>query len=191
LILVDAGWGVAEAGVSSAATAGEGEGGCAEECCPEKEGLAVPACSGLPEEEQGCGQEAEEGCVVSVSCALGCAGDLGGFVQVDSGDGVDGGGGGLGGTAEGDARGEQRAGGVEAGSDGGAVEDDGSAEGVLRRDGEGVGGGDAGGDGGTGSGASIDREGEGAVGNSGACELEGGGGVGVGAVHREGSVAWA
>jgi len=66
LVLVDAGWGVAEAGISSAAAAGEGQGGCAEEGCPEEEGLAVLAGSGLPEEEQGCGQEAEEVSVVFV-----------------------------------------------------------------------------------------------------------------------------
>ena len=82
---------------------------------------------GSPEEEQDGGEQAEEwGGGSGVEVAVWVVG--GGR---DFGDGVDGGYGVLRGAVEGDAGGEERACGVLAGIDGGAVEDYGSAEDAL------------------------------------------------------------
>jgi len=96
----------------------------------------------------------------------------------------------LRGAVKGDARREQRAGGVGAGVDGGAVEDDCAAVTGLGSELEGVGGGLLAGDGEGGGGAAVDGEGEGAAKDAGAGEgdvqvLEAGVGVGGG----EGTVA--
>jgi hypothetical protein len=69
LILVGAGWGAAEVGVASVATAVEQEwGGCGEEEDGPEDGvgaglLGLVGLAGSPEEEQGGGEEAEEGAV--------------------------------------------------------------------------------------------------------------------------------
>src|ERR1700729_3020880 len=81
----------------------------------------------IPKEDRG-GEQAEEGSVEGAGVGVEC----GGVGGVDGSDGVDGGGGVLCSAVEGDARGEERAGGVLAGVDGRAVENYGAGVVVLR-----------------------------------------------------------
>jgi hypothetical protein len=90
LILIGAGWGGADVGVTSAAAAGgaeddEGEEESEEDCSGEVNFAGLLFAEGVPEEEEGCGEEAENGLVEAGVCVVG------GWVGVDGGDGVDGG----------------------------------------------------------------------------------------------------
>src|ERR1700761_951608 len=113
------------------------------------------AAESIPKEYRG--EQAEEASVEGA-----CVGVArGGVAGIDSCDGVDGSGGVLCSADEGDARREQRAGGVLAGIDGRAVENYGAGVVVLRGELEIVGGGTLAGYGGGGGGSAVDGEEEG------------------------------